>query len=77
MTAPVSYKFSLFSEYIQHLQSIPLSTASRHKADAILKEKIPEAPVRSFLLTNLVTDPDTEKYKWKLNLEGIQEGLSG
>mmetsp|Transcript_38462 Transcript_38462/g.56553 ORF Transcript_38462/g.56553 Transcript_38462/m.56553 type:complete len:150 (-) Transcript_38462:431-880(-) len=45
-------------------------------ARAALKEVIPNAETREFVLTNLVVDPATKKYKWKVNVAAIHRGLT-
>ena len=40
-----------------------------------LAQVIPDAGTRDFVLTNLVMDPKTKQYKWKVNVEAISAGL--
>ncbi len=48
-----------------------VSLRSRQQADELLAKNVPEAPVRQFLLKNLLRDGDT--WAWKMNLQGIAD----
>lgn len=58
-------------EIMMAMDAVPLSEIeSRSDADSLLREAIPEPPVRSFLLKSLVKTPDGE-YRWRLNLTAL------
>nr|QRD81034.1 lipolytic protein [uncultured bacterium] len=54
------------------LQAIdPARYDSRRAIDEALAAHVPEAPIRQFLLKNLQYDPDTRRYTWQMDLEGL------
>ena len=75
--APVRYgHYESHKGFIRDMLDVPLvGMTNRNDADAILKPKIPETLVRSFLLQNLVWDPDTSSYKWRINLDVLNRTL--
>jgi len=65
--APVDYP-PHHNEIFSGLRAIdPSALKTRGEADALMKDAVPEAPVRSFLLKNLAKGP--EGYHWRMNLE--------
>lgn len=48
---------------------------SREEVNDRLSEKIDDAPIRSFLLKNLVRDRDNHRLKWRLNVKALYEHL--
>jgi len=76
--APVAYergRRSGFIDYIEAMAALDLgSIARRADADAALAEAIPETPVRSFLLQNLV--PEGESFRWRCNLDALAAGMA-
>ncbi|HEY9045981.1 MAG TPA: alpha/beta fold hydrolase [Ohtaekwangia sp.] len=61
---------------VKGLNAIPVhSITSRHEADALLAEYVPEPDVRQFLLKNLQRQTDNG-FTWKINLPLITEQLS-
>lgn len=72
--APVSYRRK-FEIVFTALFDLPLEKITSLKmAEEILKEKIPDHQLVKFLLTNLKLDKD-KKFKWRINLKGIQNGM--
>jgi esterase len=68
--APRTYEPSHVA-LMEALQSLDLSSiSSRSEADEALAYDIPSKPVRAFLLTNLVKDG--ESYRWRLNLDALR-----
>ncbi len=68
--APRGYEPSHI-ELMDSLRSLDLSSVTtRGEADEALSAAIPSKPVRSFLLTNLVKDGNS--YRWRLNLEALR-----
>ena len=69
--APVKYP-PHHDEVFAGLAAIhPASLATRNEADDLLKQFIPEAPIRSFLLKNLVKKG--KGYAWRMNLPVLQQ----
>lgn len=63
-----------FVPLLDALQSLPLhETTRRTDLDSQLSEHVPEAPLRAFLLQNLVRE--ATGFKWRLNLEAIRRNL--
>jgi pimeloyl-ACP methyl ester carboxylesterase len=75
--APVSYpSFDKFIEYIDTMKALPLhSLTSRKEADDWMKPYFPDYALRQFLLTNLVHDKSTGKFRWKIHLDGLRANL--
>lgn len=72
--APLAYSHSQ-SHLIDAMQSLDLSTIERRsQADAALRELIPEAGIRAFLLQSLEIKPGQSK--WRLNLPVLKERMS-
>jgi esterase len=64
--APVDYP-AAFLSHVRAMQGVDLSAlARRGDADGLLRAAIPEAPVRGFLLQNLVARDGA--FDWRLNL---------
>jgi pimeloyl-ACP methyl ester carboxylesterase len=71
--APVDYDHS-HSEFIEAMQSVdPDLIERRAEADALLSKTVPEAPVRQFLLQNLVAKD--EGFAWRINLTALATNL--
>lgn len=63
-----------FARYIAAMQAIDLGRlAERGDADAALREAVPSATVRSFLLQNLRREGDS--WRWQLNLDVLGDSL--
>jgi len=66
--APVRYNHD-YDEYVKAMQAMALSPGlTRHAADAALANVVPAAPMRAFLLNNLVLG---EKPHWRIGLDEI------
>lgn len=71
--APVSYGHS-HDPYVEAMRSIDLATVKRRgDADAALKDTVPEAGLRGFLLHNLAFED--EGPRWRLNLDAIDRNM--
>ncbi|MDB6176168.1 alpha/beta fold hydrolase [Paracoccus sp. Z330] len=71
--APIAYGHSQ-SHLIDAMQSLDLSSIGRRsQADAALREAIPEAGIRAFLLQSLDITPD--RTRWRLNLPVLKERM--
>ncbi len=71
--APVRYQHS-FLPYVQAMQEIKLATLSRRdEVDSALREQIPDAATRMFLLQNLVYRD--ERFSWRLNLAALAANM--
>jgi len=71
--APRAYKPS-HQNILEGLSSLkPEKISSRREADEHLQRFIPEAPIRQFLLKNLVRDGNS--YRFKLNLKAIKRNM--
>eukprot|EP01094_Clydonella_sp_ATCC50884_P030482 TRINITY_DN9964_c0_g1_i1.p1 TRINITY_DN9964_c0_g1~~TRINITY_DN9964_c0_g1_i1.p1 ORF type:complete len:330 (-),score=57.75 TRINITY_DN9964_c0_g1_i1:315-1304(-) len=71
---PVAYTHT-HMPYIKAMKALPLDTLTRRsELDRVLAESIPEAPIRQFLLTNLVHQPDGY-FSWRINLDAIEGAL--
>ncbi len=71
--APSEYTDPSWLRYVTAMLSVdPTELGSRKEADELLKEKIPSAIYRQFLLSNLVNDEDG-LYRWRPNLSAIRE----
>ncbi len=65
--APVAYSERL-SAYVAAMQAVDLAAVTRRAdADAQLREAVPDAGIRAFLLQNLRLDADGAR--WRLNLD--------
>jgi len=70
-----SYDMSYHQQLLNTLAELDLSQLrSRQEADKLLAEKIPEAPVRQFLLSNLKADQGV--WSWQFNLPVLQSQLT-
>jgi esterase len=70
--APVSYNHG-YDDYIKAMQAIPLSPGlTRHDADAALAGAVTEAPMRAFLLNNLILG---DVPHWRLGLSEIAAAM--
>jgi pimeloyl-ACP methyl ester carboxylesterase len=66
--APVAYHHG-YDEYVAAMRAIPLAPGlTRHDADAALAGVVREAPMRAFLLNNLILG---EAPHWRMGLEEI------
>lgn len=71
--APVAYRHS-HAGYISAMEKVDLAAMTRRAdADPTLAEAIPEAPLRAFLLQNLVFEDGAAR--WRINLAGLAEGM--
>lgn len=77
--APVAYSRggrTSFLDYIDGMAALDLTgIARRAEADRALKAAIPETPVRSFLLQNLVPTDDGDGFRWRCNLAALADGM--
>ncbi|MCI4662870.1 MAG: alpha/beta fold hydrolase [Neomegalonema sp.] len=72
--APVQYAHSP-APFIGALKALDLSAISRRsQADPMLAEAIPEAPLRAFILQNLVIEDG--QARWRVNLDVIDAQMS-
>ncbi|MGX9962649.1 alpha/beta fold hydrolase [Roseomonas sp. F4] len=72
--APVTYPSPLFNTYIAAMQAIPLrSGLTRREADAALVAAVPAAPLRAFLLQNMIFANDPPA--WRIGLEEIAAAM--
>lgn len=72
--APVAYAHT-HQPYIQAMRAMDLSGIERRsQADPMLADVIPEAPLRAFILQNLVIEE--KKARWRLNLVALDEGMA-
>lgn len=72
--APVAYDHSHLG-YLKAMRGVDLSAVARRAdADAALAPLIPEAPLRGFILQNLVLGGDGPR--WRLNIAAIERSLS-
>jgi len=72
--APVPYE-DRHSAIVAAMRAVPLGRLSRRQeADAWLADAVPEAPLRQFLLQNLVSSE--EGLAWRINLEAIAERMA-
>lgn len=71
--APMAYDHSHLS-YIQAMRAMDLGSVTRRsQADPLLAQAIPEAPIRSFVLQNLLVEDG--KARWRLNLAALEAGM--
>jgi esterase len=71
--APVTYKHTLAS-YVEAMRAVDLSDVRRRgEVDEQLAASIPEAPIRSFLLQNLVAEDG--KFSWRINLAALGDRM--
>ena len=75
--APVPYSGTLMhTAIIDKMADMDLGALkSAGEAREAMKAVIPDAATREFVLTNLVSDPSSKGYKWKVNIEALREGL--
>jgi pimeloyl-ACP methyl ester carboxylesterase len=70
--APVTYDHD-YSDYVAAMRAIPLDAGlSRHAAEAALAGAVPEAPMRAFLLNNLILGAAP---RWRVALEEISAAM--
>lgn len=78
--APVTYSRggrASFLDYIDGMAALDLKSVERRAdADRALREAIPETPVRSFLLQNLIPTDDGDSFRWRCNLAGLADGMA-
>lgn len=77
--APVAYGTPGFSHYIAAMRAIPLRPGlTRREADAALAEAVPAAPLRGFLLQNLLFTEDPPRWRVPLDVLAAEvDGLGG
>ncbi|SHK70974.1 alpha/beta fold hydrolase [Rhodothermus profundi] len=69
--APRSYP-ARHRTILDALQAIdPARYANRQAIDQALATYVPEAPIRQFLLKNLLYNPATRRYTWQVDLDGL------
>ena len=74
--APRAYSSTFFVHVLDSLLSLKLSDfTTRKDIELALKELIPEASTRLFLMKNLSRDLDNQQFYWKANLPVIQASL--
>ena len=71
--APVAYSHT-HQPFIRAMRGMDLNGIERRsQADPLLADAIPEAPLRAFILQNLVIEDKTAR--WRLNLEALDAGM--
>jgi len=71
--APVAYSHTQLP-YIEAMMAVDLSVVTRRsEADQQLKDRVPEAPLRAFLLQSLELGADGPR--WKLNLPALHDQM--
>ncbi|MFQ5995200.1 MAG: alpha/beta fold hydrolase [Acidiferrobacterales bacterium] len=71
--APVSYQHG-FQHYIHAMQELNLGSVKRREdAEMALRERIPDAPTRMFLLQNLVYRE--QQFDWRINLPALAANM--
>src|SRR3954468_2425219 len=71
--APVAYRHTMIS-YVEAMRAVDLSNVTRRgEVDAQLTAAVPEAPIRSFLLQNLVAENGA--FSWRINLAALAERM--
>jgi pimeloyl-ACP methyl ester carboxylesterase len=72
--APVTYPAPLFGAYLRAMRGMALMPGlTRRDADAALSVAVPSAPLRAFLLQNLVFADDAPR--WRIALDHIAAGM--
>ncbi|MEO0718323.1 MAG: alpha/beta fold hydrolase [Pseudomonadota bacterium] len=72
--APVPYQHS-HASFVDAMRSVDLNAISRRsQADPMLAEAIPEAPLRAFILQNLVIEDG--RASWRLNLDVLASEMA-
>jgi pimeloyl-ACP methyl ester carboxylesterase len=70
--APMAYDHD-YSDYVTAMRAIPLDAGlTRHAAEAALAGAVPDAPMRAFLLNNLILG---EAPRWRVALEEISTAM--
>jgi pimeloyl-ACP methyl ester carboxylesterase len=65
-----------FGKYVQGMKRIAEAGVTKQSdADAILKDYEEALPIRQFLLTNLVRDPETGTQKWRIPIKYLASSL--
>ncbi|MGG5818121.1 alpha/beta fold hydrolase [Falsiroseomonas sp. HW251] len=68
--APVAYPAPSFIRYLAAMRGIPLKPGlTRREADAALVDAVPQAPLRGFLLQNLLFNADPPR--WRIALDTL------
>ncbi|MEM9139933.1 MAG: alpha/beta fold hydrolase [Pseudomonadota bacterium] len=71
--APITYPHSHLG-YIQAMRALDLSGITRRgEADPMLADAIPDAPIRAFILQNLIVEAGAAR--WRLNLKALEAGM--
>lgn len=71
--APVGYDHS-HQSFLKAMQAVDLAQISRRSdADPLLADAIPEAPLRAFILQNLVVTGGVAR--WRLNVDALDSGM--
>ena len=75
--SPVPYSGTLMhTAIIDKMAGMDLGALkSAGEAREAMKAVVPDAVTREFVLTNLVSDPQSKGYKWKVNIEALRSGL--
>ncbi len=72
--APVAYAHS-HRGYLEAMAAVDLSrVARRSDAEPQLAEAVPEAPLRAFLLQNLIVD--AAGARWRINIPALDQGMA-
>ena len=77
--APIAYPNHNHGDFIAAMRAADLSTATRRgEIEPQLVSAIPEAPLRAFILANLVFEQTSEgrRARWRLNLEALDAGMT-
>jgi pimeloyl-ACP methyl ester carboxylesterase len=76
--APVAYGTPAFSRYMAAMRAIPLHPGlSRREADDALAASVPEAPLRGFLLQNLLFTEDPPRWRVPLDVLAAEVDVLG
>ena len=71
--APVAYDHA-HGDYVAAMRGLDLARVSRRSdADPLLAPSIPEAPLRAFILQNLVLEQG--RARWRPNLDALEAGM--
>mmetsp|Transcript_1740 Transcript_1740/g.5300 ORF Transcript_1740/g.5300 Transcript_1740/m.5300 type:complete len:328 (-) Transcript_1740:411-1394(-) len=75
--APVEYSSSsMHLSILDAMANLDLnSITSVAQARDLLSKEIPDQETREFILTNLTQVQETKKFKWKVNVQSIREGV--
>ncbi|GGF55971.1 alpha/beta hydrolase [Marmoricola endophyticus] len=77
--SPVAYDGTVeggFTPYVSAMRSVDLSALTRRgEADEQMREGVPSATIRGFLLQNLRQDRESGTWGWQMNLDALGDHL--